>query len=204
MRLRRLTYNKYCLNFSGSMSVLRKALLAILIAVVTGSCSVIPQHIREESLPPMDFKILLENPNKYKGNTVILGGYILETDNLTDQTSIKVLQTPIGSRDEPKSRDYSEGRFIISQKGFLDPEIYSKDRKITVAGTVVGLVVEKVNEFSHPYLKIQCREIYLWPNDQAYPPAPYYDPWFYPYPFYWYPYRHYYPYYWYHHHPYYW
>ena len=204
MRLRRLTYNKYCLNFSGSMRVLRKALLAILIAVVTGSCSVIPQHIREESLPPMDFKILLENPNKYKGDSVILGGYILETDNLTDQTIIKVLQAPIGSRDEPKSRDYSQGRFIILQKGFLDPEIYSKDRKITVAGTVVGSVIEKIDEFSHPYLKIQSREIYLWPKDQEYPPASYYDPWFYPYPFYWYPYRHYYPYYWYHHHPYYW
>jgi outer membrane lipoprotein len=186
------------------MSVLRKALLAILIAVVTGSCSVIPQHIREESLPPMDFKILLENPNKYKGDSVILGGYILKTDNLTDQTIIKVLQAPIGSRDEPKSRDYSEGRFIISQKGFLDPEIYNKDRKITVAGTVVGIVIEKIDEFSHPYLKIQSREIYLWPKDPEYPPASYYDPWFYPYPFYWYPYRHYYPYYWYHHHPYYW
>ena len=202
MRLHRLTYNKYCLNVS--MSVLRKALPAILFAVVTASCSVIPQYVREESLPPMEFKILLETPNKYKGDTVILGGYILETHNLTDQTSIKVLQAPLGSRDEPKSRDYSEGRFIILQKGFLDPEIYSKDRKITVAGTVVGSVIEKIDKFSHPYLKIQSREIYLWPKDQKYPPASYYDPWFYPYPFYWYPYRHYYPYYWYHHHPYYW
>jgi outer membrane lipoprotein len=186
------------------MNILRSALLAILIAVFTGSCSVISQPIRTESIPPMDLKILLENPNKYKGETVILGGYILETDNLTDQTIIKVLQAPIGAGDEPKSRDYSEGRFIISQKGFLDPEIYSKDRKITVAGTVVGSVIEKVDEFSHPYLKIQSREIYLWPKDQEYPPASYYDPWFYPYPFYWYPYRHYYPYYWYRHHPYYW
>jgi outer membrane lipoprotein len=204
MRLRGLTRGRYCLNLSGIMSVLKKALPVILIALFVGYCSVISQHIRTESISPIDLKILLQEPNKYKGETVILGGYILETDNLTDQTIIKVLQAPLGARDEPKSRDYSEGRFIVSQKGFLDPEIYSKDRKITVAGTVVGSVVEKVNEFSHPYLKIQSREIYLWPKDQEYPPAPYYEPWFYPYPFYWYPYRHYYPYYWYHHHPYYW
>ena len=204
MALRGLTHGRYSLNLSGIMSVLRKALPAILIAIFAGSCSVISQDIRTESIPPVDLKILLQEPNKYKGDTVILGGYILETDNLTDQTIIKVLQAPLGARDEPKSRDYSEGRFIVSQKGFLDPEIYSKDRKITVAGTVVGSVVEKVNEFSHPYLKIQSHEIYLWPKDQEYPPAPYYEPWFYPYPFYWYPYRHYYPYYWYHHHPYYW
>jgi outer membrane lipoprotein len=193
MRLRGLTQGRYCLNLSGIMSVLKKALPAILIALFVGSCSVISQHIRTESISPIDLKILLQEPNKYKGETVILGGYILETDNLTDQTIIKVLQAPLGARDEPNSRDYSEGRFIVSQKGFLDPEIYSKDRKITVAGTVLGSVVEKVNEFSHPYLKIQCREIYLWPKDQEYLPAPYYDPWFYPYPFYWY-----------HHHPYYW
>ena len=193
MRLRGLTQGRYCLNFSGIMSILKKALPVILIALFVGSCSVISQDIRTESISPIDLKILLQEPNKYKGETVILGGYILETDNLTDQTIIKVLQAPLGTRDEPNSRDYSEGRFIVSQKGFLDPEIYSKDRKITVAGTVLGSVVEKVNEFSHPYLKIQCREIYLWPKDQEYLPAPYYDPWFYPYPFYWY-----------HHHPYYW
>ena len=178
------------------MSALRKTLLAILIAVVTGSCSVISQQIRTESISSTDFKLLVQEPDNFLGKTIILGGYILETDNLTDQTIIKVLQAPLGSRDEPKSRDDSEGRFIISQQGFLDPEIYSKDRKITVAGTIVGSVFEKVDEFSHRYLKIQSREIYLWPKDQEYPPVSYYDPWFYPYPFYWYPYRHYYPYYW--------
>lgn len=179
------------------MNVLISALLAILITVFTGSCSVISQQIRTDMIPPVDFKILIQESDKYLGDTVILGGYILETDNLTDQTVIRVLQAPLKVRDEPKSRDYSEGRFIISQKGFLDPEVYSKDRKITVAGTVVGSVVEKINDFSQPYLKIQSREIYLWPEDRAYCPDPYYEPWLYPYPYYWYRYR-------YRHYPYYW
>ncbi|MGD9105790.1 MAG: Slp family lipoprotein [Desulfobacterales bacterium] len=178
------------------MIMLRAAALAMLITVFNGSCSVISHQIKTESIPPIDFKILVQKPDNYLGKSIILGGYILETNNLTDQTIIRVLQAPLGVRDEPKSSDYSEGRFIISQKGFLDPEIYSKDRKITVAGTVVGSVFEKVDEFSHPYVKIQSREIYLWPKDQEFPPSPYYEPWFYPYPFYWYPYRHYYPYYW--------
>jgi len=192
------------LKESGMTNVLRSALLAILITVFTGSCSVISHQIKTESIPSIDFKILVQEPDNYLGDTVILGGYILETNNLTDQTIIRVLQAPLGVREEPKSRDYSEGRFMISQKGFLDPEIYSKDRKITVAGTVVGLVVEKVDNYSQPYLKIQSREIYLWPKDQGYYPDPYYEPWFYPYPYYWYRYHHYYPYYWYHHPPYYW
>ena len=177
------------------MSILRTTLLAILITVFTGSCSVISQQIRTESIPSVNFKILLQEPDKHLGDTVILGGYIIETKNLTDQSIIRVLQAPLGFGEEPESRDYSEGRFIISQKGFLDPEIYTKDRKITVAGTVVGSVFERVNEFPQPYLKIESREIYLWPEDQRYYPTHYYEPWFYPYPYYWHRYNH---------HPYYW
>jgi len=177
------------LKESGMMNVLRTTLLAILITVFTGSCSVISQQIRTDAVPPIDFKILLQESDNYLGDTVILGGYILETKNLTDQSIIRVLQAPLGFGEEPESRDYSEGRCIISQKGFLDPEVYRKNRKITVAGTVVGSGVEKINDFSQPYLKIQSREIYLWPEDRQYYPNSYYAPWFYPYPYY--RYRHY-------------
>ena len=170
-------------------------MLMILMTLFIGSCSVISQQTRIESIPPVHFKTLLQETDKYLEDTVILGGYILETKNLNDRSIIKALQAPLGFREEPKSRDHSEGRFIISQKGFLDPEVYSKDRKITVAGTVVGSVVEKINGFSQPYLKIESREIYLWPKDQCYYHAPYYEPWYYPYPYYWYRHRH---------HPYYW
>jgi len=177
------------------MNILRTSLLAILITVFTGSCSVISHQIKTESIPSIDFKILVQEPDNYLGKTIILGGYILETKNLTDRTIIRVLQAPMGVREEPKSRDHSEGRFMISQKEFLDPEIYSKDRKVTVAGIIVGTVVEKINDFPQPYLKIQSREIYLWPEDQQYYSTPYYEPWFYPHPYYWYRY---------YHHPYYW
>jgi outer membrane lipoprotein len=180
------------------MNVLKTACLVFLMSFFVMSCSVISQQIRKESMAPVSFKMLLQETDKYLGNTVILGGYILETQNLADKTSIKVLQVPLGLGETPKSKDDSEGRFIISHKGFLDPEIYSKDRKLTVAGTIVGTVVEKVGHFAQPYLKIESREIYLWPKEDDYL-RPYYDPWYYPYPYYgswYYPYpyyRHMYP-----------
>ncbi|NOQ20211.1 MAG: Slp family lipoprotein [Desulfobacterales bacterium] len=177
------------------MRVLWTALLTIPMTLFLGSCSVISQQIRTESIPQIQFKTLLLEKDKYMGNTVILGGYILEIQNLADKSLIKVLQVPLGFGEKPKSKDLSEGKFIISQKGFLDPEIYNKDRRITVAGTIVGAVVEKIDDYPQPYLKIESREIYLWPEEAYYYPAPYYDPWFYPYPYY--PYRHrHYPYYW--------
>jgi len=158
--------------------ILWMVLLAIPITFFLESCSVISQQIRTESIPPIQFKTLLLEKDKYMGNTVILGGYILETKNLADKSLIKVLQVPLGSGEKPQSKDL----------------IYNKDRKITVAGTITGTVVEKIDDYSQPYLKIKSREIYLWPKEAYYYPAPYYDPWLYPYPYYGYRYRHY-PYY---------
>jgi outer membrane lipoprotein len=172
------------------MNILKAVWLAFLMPFFVMSCSVISQQIRKESMAPVNFKILLQETNKYMGNTVILGGYILETQNLADRSSIKVLQAPLGFGEAPKSRDDSEGRFIILYKGFLDPEIYSKDRKVTVAGKIVGTAVEKVDQFAQSYLKIESREIHLWPKEENYP-MPYYDPWYYPYPYYWHPYSYY-------------
>ena len=175
------------------MNVLKTAWMVFTIPFFMMSCSVISQQIRKESMAPVGFKMLLQETDQYLGNTVILGGYILETQNLPDKSSIKVLQAPLGLGENPKSKDDSEGRFIVSQKGFLDPEIYSKDRKVTVAGTVVGKTIEKIDHSAQPYLKLDSREIYLWPKEVYYP-GPFYDPWYYPYYYYWYPYP-YYPYY---------
>jgi outer membrane lipoprotein len=170
------------------MRTLKRLLPAVLMPFFITSCAVISQQIRDESIGPVPFNILVQDADKYKGKTVILGGYILETQNLADESIVKVLQTPLGSGETPKSKDLSKGRFIILKKGFLDPEIYRKDRKITVAGTVAGIMIEKVNHFPQPYLEIKSREIYLWPKEEYYYTPPYYDPWYYPYPFFWRPY----------------
>jgi outer membrane lipoprotein len=177
---------------------LQQWLLVLAPLVFASSCSVISTQVRTEAEPAVSFTLLLEDPERYMGKTVILGGYILETANLPGETIIKVLQTPLEFRDRPKAKDYSKGRFIVSHKGFLDPEVYSKDRKITVAGTVSGKTVEKIGDYSSSFLKVVSREIYLWADVRSDYPYPYYDYWYYPYPydpFWYYPY----PYYW---HPY--
>jgi outer membrane lipoprotein len=170
------------------MQTLKRLFPALLIPFFITSCAVISPQIRDESIGQVSYETLMKDVDKYKGKTVILGGYILETQNLVDKSIVKVLQVPLGFGENPKSKDMSQGRFIILQKGFLDPEVYKKDRKITVAGTVTGIVTEKVNHFAQPYLEIESREIYLWPKDEYYYPYPYYSPWYYPFPYYWHPY----------------
>ncbi len=172
--------------------------MVFMTAAVAISCSVMSQSIREESGPPVSFLTLQKSPETYAGRTVILGGYVLEVRNLNDVTKLLVLQSPLESRHEPGLRDASEGRFMVVYEGFLDPAVYARDRKVTVAGTVTGVTRESVNERSYGYLTLSLQEIHLWEQETISRPRPYYyDPWWpyyrpwrrYPYfrrpPYYW-------------------
>ena len=175
------------------MRTLQIIIISLFSLTATVSCSVISQQVRSESEPSsVPFKTLIAEIDKYHGHTVILGGYILETRNLESETILKVLQVPFRFGEEPDTKDRSQGRFMVYNSGFLDPEVYKKDRVITVAGKVIGSVVETIGADRFQYLKIENREIYLWPDYNNQPP--YYYPRIYPY--YWdrYPYYYRYPY----------
>ncbi len=145
-------------------------LICLLSLITTVSCTVISRQVRSEAETPVNFRTLIEEADEYSDRTVILGGYILETKNLASETILKVLQVPFRVGEEPDSRDLSQGRFIVYYNGFLDPEVYAKDRAITVAGRVMGSAVEKNGEEHIQYLKIETREIYLWPEYMNRPP----------------------------------
>ena len=147
------------------MHKIQMTFIIIIVALASMvSCSVISHQVRSEADPPVPFQTLIRDADKFLGHTVILGGYILETKNLESETILKVLQTPLRFGEDPDLKKRSQGRFLVYHKGFLDPEVYSKDQAITVAGRVMGYVVEKIGEEHIQYLKIETREIYLWPE----------------------------------------
>ena len=152
--------------------------IIIIALIATVSCSVISHQVRSEADPPVPFQTLIWDADKFLGHTVILGGYILETKNLESETILKVLQTPLRFGEDPDLKKRSEGRFMVHHKGFLDPEVYSKDQVITVAGRVIGTTVEKIGDEQLQYLVIENREIYLWSNYTNKPL--YFYPWPYP------------------------
>ena len=89
----------------------------------TVSCPVISEQVRSEAETAVPFKTLLDKAEDYKGRTVILGGYILQTKNLASETILKVLQVPFRVGEDPDTRDLSQGRFAVHVKGFIDPEV---------------------------------------------------------------------------------
>lgn len=177
--------------------------LLFAVGVFTGCAPALSKNLRDEAGEPVPFEALQQQADAYKDRVVILGGYILETVNEPDGTLLVVLQAPLDSRNSPNSSDLSKGRFLVQTTEFLDPVIYSKDRKVTVGGRVIGSRQKQLGNIMYEYPVIDSQEIHLWPNKVVYTRPyyypyyyPYYDPWYYPwrYPWYRYPRGHRHPY----------
>jgi outer membrane lipoprotein len=157
-------------------------LLGLLLFGVSG-CAVVSPEVQEEALPNIPLPVLIGEVQKYMGDTVIEGGYVVSVENKADYTEIVAVQSPLGIGQRPKAKDLSQGRLVMIYKGFIDPEVYAKDREITVGGKIIGSSAQVKNP-AFPYLKLEIREIHLWAKEV--PTDPYwYDPyWYGPYPFY--------------------
>ena len=149
------------------------ALLSLLFLLP--GCAVISRPIMNEAVKDLNFPQLVETTDTYQGKTVILGGHVVEVRNEARQTVIVVLQTPLGSGQEPQPPDRSQGRFMLKHEGFLDPEVYAKGRAITVAGRVLGTKREAIDQEPYDYVVLEAREIHLWERmEDLYRYHPYY------------------------------
>lgn len=147
--------------------------------LLLAACSVVSQPVKSTSLTGVPFRALVDDADRYRGRTVVLGGYLLETQNRASVTVLTVLQAPLGLRDEPGARDGSQGRFQVVWNGFLDPEIYANGRRVTVAGTVRGKQMGPAGDTRIAYLLLEGIEIHLWrPYREAYYAPVYDDPWY--------------------------
>lgn len=135
--------------------------------LLAGCASVISPEMLKDVDQSIPFESILKDPEAFQGKTVLLGGEIIETENFPDKTLIIMMQRPLNSKEKPSSEDKSKGRFIVSVPEFLDPAIYRRGRKITVAGTVSGKEVRALDEVEYTYPIIDRRELYLWPIEET-------------------------------------
>lgn len=156
----------------------------VLISGCLAGCGVMSSQIMDEAEPALPFTRLAARAHAYEGRVVILGGYVLEARNLGQATLLVVLQAPLDSSQEPVSADRSEGRFMVHHDRFLDPEVFTKGRKVTVGGVVKGVTDEMIGDRPYRYLTLASREIFLWEKEDYQPfanprhsgPYPYDDP----------------------------
>jgi len=163
----------------------RLILLSMLVLLLSGCVHVISKDLRIKSDPSLTLSQVSRNPDTFKGKMILWGGEIIETTNQKGGTTqIEVFQKPLGWREEPKETVVSVGRFLILADEYLDPYIFRRGRKITVAGEIIGEKMKLLGEMDYRYPIVSSKQIYLWPQ-YYYQPYPYFyfDPWWWSYPY---------------------
>ncbi len=127
-------------------------------------CSTIPASVQRKALPAMPFPELIQQANQYIGETLILGGYVLEVRTVKDETRLVAIQAPLDANQKPKSRDLSQGLMILKHRESLNPEIYAIGSKITVAGDLIGSSATKPYPSPYPFIELRLTHIHRWPN----------------------------------------
>lgn len=145
------------------------ALLLILLFFLT-SCATLPKPLQETpALKDVAFSQVKNNPDKYYNVSLLWGGRITNCTNTEEGTVFEILHLPLDREGYPTETDASEGRFIVISKNFLDCEVYSKGRYLTVVGKFKGLKEGKIDGMSYSFPMIEAQATYLWKK-----PKPYY------------------------------
>ncbi len=156
--------------------------LAILI--LSGCTSNIPMLVKTPPSPDPDFQQVKQSVVTFQNQSVRWGGKIITVENKENSTWIEILASPLNHYGRPGSNTNYEGRFIAKIDGFLDPEHYSKDRKLTIFGSIDTEFVKRIDDHPYNYPLVSVKEHYLWPEYrtaryQYY--YPYYYGYYYPY-----------------------
>lgn len=97
-----------------------------------------------------------------RGKTVMWGGTILSSKNLKDATRLEVLAYPLDEDGWPQREQKPLGRFMLTQKGYLETADYAQGRVITVIGIVTGTQQGKIGDTAYTYPLIQAQQLHLW------------------------------------------
>jgi len=126
------------------------------------------------------------------GEWVRWGGIIVETKPQNDQTCFEVMGLLLDRNAEPRSEDYSIGRFIACARGFYDPVVYTAGRAITFTGRIDGIRQQKIGDYGYSFPRLNADAVHLWPEHPDIIYVPTYDPFWDPYwPYYYRPYPYY-------------
>lgn len=84
------------------------------------------------------------------------GGTIASVVNKAETTVVEVVSRPLQRSGRPLHNDKTDGRFLAELQGFVDPEILSPGRDISLVGTVNRIESGQVGEadYQYPYMTV--------------------------------------------------
>ncbi|MCH8162561.1 MAG: Slp family lipoprotein [Proteobacteria bacterium] len=141
-----------------------RIVLCLTILVLSGCASQVPILIKLPPDPNPEFHQVINNIDTFQNQYVRWGGKIISVENKENSTWIEILASPLNRYGRPSSNTDYEGRFIAKVDGFLDPEHYSKDRNLTIFGTIDTEFVKRIDDHPYSYPLVSTKVYYLWPE----------------------------------------
>jgi outer membrane lipoprotein len=145
---------------------MKKLLLTIPLIIILISCApILSQDIMKRSTFNVQLSELKKDPGFYKGSLFILGGIIISTEVTEKGSVIEAIHVPVNSSGHLESIETTTGRYLAiypEDDGLLEPVIFRKSRKMTLAGKFIGIKTKKINEVERIYPVFEIKELYLW------------------------------------------
>ena len=165
--------------------------ILITLAILSGCASTPPTAISKVPVDNPSLARVRMDIDSFVGAEVRWGGVIARVENKASHTWIELVRHKLSDRGKPRSNDRSDGRFIASFEGFIDPVVYEVGRPLTVVGSIEGKIERPIGEYDYLFPIVAVEGSYLWKTesrlrDPYYYPPPYwyYDLWFYhPWPY---------------------
>lgn len=162
-----------------------------MVSLILCSCSpVLRKELMDSAVRDVPFSEVAASPSEHKGELFILGGVIVSTKATEKGSLIEAIYIDVDKRGNLKDILPSTRRYLAllpKTAGFLDPLIYKKNRRVTLAATLEGERVGKIDDMDYQFPLFRIEEIYLWPKEEYRAPYPYwYDPYYPYYPPWWY------------------
>lgn len=132
--------------------------------------------ISDQSLRLVDrslsFAELRQDPDRYAGRHLLLGGGIAGVRNTSEGGELEVVQFKTDESGTITDTAASGGRFIAWSPGFLDPALYKTGQLVTLVGEARGKKVMRLDNLDYTYPVLVIKEIYLWkPEEASRPPS---------------------------------
>jgi len=140
--------------------------LLLLATLLLAACSAGPKFALEGVDTTLTPKQAVTEADLSHGKEVLWGGMIINSTNLEQNTRLEVLAYPLDSDHYPQTGKPPYGRFLLTQKGYLETVDYSPGRLITVVGRFDGTRRGKVDRSDYTYPLIKAEQLHLWSKGQ--------------------------------------
>lgn len=137
----------------------------------TVSSLTVAAAIDDEQLAELD-SIPDGDSQRADGTLVRWGGSIASVTNRPDgSTLVEIVSRPLYRGGRPIHDDRSYGRFLALLDEFLDPEIVTAGRDMTVLGSLTGKMLGKVGESDYVFPIVAIRDYRFWKPAATLPPG---------------------------------